>query len=91
MFWHNDIRYTDFENGTVMVGTGENSGTTPNALSSKQSAPTNLVIPPYIDSKQVITIGRNSFSSCLNLETVTIPSTVLLKQKYLFECCNNIF
>ena len=89
-FWNNGILYYDIGNNELRVGTGNNSGRSPNALKSKNEAPTNLIIPSYINEKTITIIGRNAFSSCPNIRTVKIGRTINKIGEYAFEYCTSL-
>ena len=89
-FWYTGVLYYDIGNNELRVGTGKDSNRSPNALSSADVAPENLIIPSYISEKTVTQIGRNSFSSCTNIKTVDIGRTINKIGEYAFEYCTSL-
>lgn len=50
----------------------------------------NVTIPVTIAGKNVIAIGDRTFSSCSNLESITIPNGVTSIGSYAFSDCSNL-
>ena len=90
VIWYNDILYTDIGKSKLMVGTGNDTGTNPNAVRSKEATPENLIIPSSVYLKTVTVIGRNAFSSCANIKSIFIPETIERIEQYSLEHLSSI-
>ena len=90
VIWYNDILYTDIGNNKLMIGTGANTGFTPNAVKNINTVPENLILPSSVCFKTVTIIGRESFTHCTRIKSIFIPATIERVDSYAFEYLSNL-